>query len=311
MIKGRVVLLKKILTNNELILHMKNKGIKFDLCDEKEALDFLNNNNYYFKLSSYRKNFEKYQGGDNDGKYIHLDFAYLRELSTIDMHLRKIIMSMCLDLEHAMKVRLINEIEINNQEDGYNLVAKFCEKEEYLNKIKRHKLSKYTGNIQTKYHPDYPIWAFLEIISFNDLVLLYKRYSSLYPERKLFSDLMFNVVKLRNACAHSNCLINDLKADDDSLSPVLRFKIAEIEIVSKSARKKYLKNHFIVDFITLLYVFDYFVQSQSIKDYLKKDLMDLFHTRILRHKDYFIDNQVLVGTYEFLIKIIDNYNKKV
>lgn len=35
------------------------------------------------KMSSYRKNYTKIQGGKNDGKYERLDFAYLKELSTI------------------------------------------------------------------------------------------------------------------------------------------------------------------------------------------------------------------------------------
>lgn len=75
--------MKLLKTSDELISHMKIKGIKFDIVKE-EAKIFLQNNNYYMKLASYRANCDKRK---SNGEYINLDFAYLRELSTIDMHL--------------------------------------------------------------------------------------------------------------------------------------------------------------------------------------------------------------------------------
>lgn len=44
------------------------------------------------KLASYRANYDKRK---SNGEYINLDFAYLRELSTIDMHLRYLICRCC------------------------------------------------------------------------------------------------------------------------------------------------------------------------------------------------------------------------
>ena len=75
--------MKLLKTSDELVSHMKIKGIKFDIVKE-EAKIFLQNNNYYMKLASYRANYDKRK---SNGEYINLDFAYLRELSTIDMHL--------------------------------------------------------------------------------------------------------------------------------------------------------------------------------------------------------------------------------
>ena len=64
---------KLIKTSDELIEHMKNKGIKFNIINEIEAKKFLENNNYYFKLAAYRKNYFK----KLNGEYINLEFAYL------------------------------------------------------------------------------------------------------------------------------------------------------------------------------------------------------------------------------------------
>ena len=90
--------MKKMLSTDELICHMKEKGIQFNIVDESAAKDFLTYNNYYMKLAAFRTNYEKV-----DNKYLNLEFAYLQELSTIDMRLRYIIINMCLDIEHYIK----------------------------------------------------------------------------------------------------------------------------------------------------------------------------------------------------------------
>lgn len=98
--------MKPMLSTKELIEHMKEKGITFRETSEKEAMDFLENNNYYMKLAAYRANYEKCVEGKRKGMYQNLDFAYLQELSRLDMHLRHLVLEMCLDIEHAIKFGL-------------------------------------------------------------------------------------------------------------------------------------------------------------------------------------------------------------
>ena len=52
---------KPMLNLNEQINHLKNKGIKFELISEVDAKNYLKENSNYFKLTSYRKNFFKYE----------------------------------------------------------------------------------------------------------------------------------------------------------------------------------------------------------------------------------------------------------
>ena len=63
--------LKPMLTPSELIEHLETKGVKFELINRENAKKYLEENNNYFKLVSYRKNFPKYQNGEklvvNDG----------------------------------------------------------------------------------------------------------------------------------------------------------------------------------------------------------------------------------------------------
>ena len=42
--------MKVLKTSDELIVHMKGKGIKFDIVNEEEAKEFLQNHNYYVQM---------------------------------------------------------------------------------------------------------------------------------------------------------------------------------------------------------------------------------------------------------------------
>ena len=104
------------------------KGITFSIMSETEAAEYLSKRNNYMRTASYRKNYAKHETGVQVGKYINLDFAYLAELSNIDFYLREHLLKMCIDIEHALKVALLAEIEQNPQEDGYKIVCDFLEK---------------------------------------------------------------------------------------------------------------------------------------------------------------------------------------
>ncbi len=71
-----------------LIEKMKSKGVTFKYSTEEKAAEYLTDKNNYLCTAAYRKNYQKYNNGSNIGKYIDLDFSYLQELSTIDMHFR-------------------------------------------------------------------------------------------------------------------------------------------------------------------------------------------------------------------------------
>ena len=112
------------LTVEEQIANLKDKNVQFFLCNEEEAKKFLKYNNYYFKLKSYAKN---YNMDVKTKKYYNLDFAYLIELSKLDAYVRKVILDLSLYVEHYLKVRLMNDLSNNPEEDGYNIVNLFLE----------------------------------------------------------------------------------------------------------------------------------------------------------------------------------------
>ena len=109
---------KPKMTSKALIDKLRDeKGVSFKYVTEDNAEKYLAQINNYLRTASYRKNYQKYLNGPSKGKYIDLDFAYLQELSTVDMHLRNLVTRMCIDIEHDLKVLLLENLE-NDAGDG-------------------------------------------------------------------------------------------------------------------------------------------------------------------------------------------------
>ena len=301
--------MKQLKTTDELIEHMERKGIQFNIVGKDEATEFLQTHNYYMKLASYRTNYKKYAAGENAGKYINLEFAYLRELSTIDMHLRYLIVRMALDIEHYLKVRLLHSIEENQQEDGYHLVREFVAKEagqRVLGKIRQHKASDYCKDLIEKYDPDFPVWVFVELISFGELAHLCEFYRKLYGEQIADRILLNSVKDIRNASAHSNCLINHLMPETNRAHTSVVRRVKRIQSIGMVSRDKKLSNKILYDFTCLLFAYDETVTSESTKTRRYEELSTFFTGRMVRNRAWFSGNPTITSAYTFAKKILDN-----
>lgn len=299
--------MKLLKTSDELISHMKIKGIKFNIVKEEDAKIFLKNNNYYMKLASYRANYDKRK---SNGEYINLDFAYLQELSTIDMHLRYLILQMCLDVEHALKTRLLKDIEDNPEEDGYDIIRRFITKyERSCQNIQKHKSSEYCRELIEKYYPYFPAWVFVELISFGDMVKLYEYYSERYPGRLKDSELLYSIRDLRNATAHSNCLINKLQRGTNKPSVKIIKFVSNIDGIGTSMRTNKLSNKFLYDFISLLYVYNEFINANIVKQKRFKQIKEFMDGRVIKNREYFEKNECIKTAYTFVKKVIDYMNE--
>lgn len=303
------MILKEMLNADGLIRHMADKGIGFNIVDEQSAKEFITNNNYYMKLAAYRTNYQKRTEGKDIGKYINLEFAYLQELSIIDMRLRYIIIDMCLDIEHYIKVTLLNKVKL--KEDGYELVRKFVTKnDKVLKKIYSHKSSEYCSSLIDKYYPYFPIWVFVELISFGDLTYLCEFYKEMYGEEIVDNKFMNLVRDLRNASAHSNCLINKLqvavKGTPDKR--ILDF-VKNLKCVGRGSISNNLSKSFVYNFVVLLYVYDLIVTSKGVKMNRYKELSELINNRMTKNKSYFAKNNIIKTQYIFIKKVVDKLNE--
>ena len=305
---------KKKLSVDELIQHMKNKGITFNIISEDDAKHFLQEHNYYFKFASYRGNYVKYQRGSHTGKYENLDFAYLKELSIIDMHLRYLILQMCLDIEHQIKVMLLRDIEQNPYENGYTIVKEFDKDQRCRQKILKQSHASYAHDLIEKYRVnlDFPVWVLFELISFGDLCNLYQKYTELYPKRNLPKRSLLNPIRnMRNAAAHSNCLIYKLRLSENRNTDARKRNIndisnivAQIPTIRRSSRKNYLQIIPIHDFAVLLYWYHNFVKSEGLQKKRRRELYKLFYRRMTEHHEYFSKNAYIRHAYIFTLKLV-------
>lgn len=290
-------------TSEELIDNLKKRNVTFDINFSKEdAINFLENNNYYMKLFSYRKNYNK----DPNSNYMDLDFSYMVDLSTIDMHLRYLIIKMCLDIEHLLKVQLIRSIELEESENGYEIVKQF------LNYKNNHKILKelsfrmhsgsYAKELIEKYHPYYPIWVFVEVIDFGSLTYLCNFYNERCKKKnkdknkhflkgKYNNKILNNIRDIRNASAHSNCLIYDLRSTRYKYEKYKQQKWDDIYEINKflidnrfpkPTRKSRLSNRFIKDLTCLLYGYNIILPESTLKNKRLGEFRDLMENRMLK-----------------------------
>ena len=297
----------KLLTPEEQINHLKERGISFQLYSEEEARIFLQENSYFTKVLAYRKNYQKHPAGPAKDKYIRLDFAYLVELSKIDMYLRRLVMTMCLDLEHAIKVALMNDILDNPDEDGYNIVQVFvCGERSFLEQTDRKMQRSYCRDLYYHNEGALPIWVLMEIISFGDLIKFYRIYFFDYYKKRISPfdyHLLVHIQNIRNAAAHNNCLIANINRkveENNRLSNIL----ALYPQITKSRRKRYLRKQFTQDFTVLILAYAAFVKSHGMRTAAKRALGDLFFNRMRRHAEYFAKNDVLIDAHKYCIDIL-------
>ncbi|MGO5386828.1 Abi family protein [Catenibacterium mitsuokai] len=208
---------KPRLSLDEQIQHLKGKGILFNIMDEGSAKQYLKYNNNYYKLTSFRKNYDKHPGGENKGKYIRLEFTYLVDVLIIDMRIRYRIVEMALDIEHHTKLQLLRKMM-----SMMRMVIKLSKIilihwtigiRKIFSEINRNKRSIYCRDIIEKYEGNYPVWAFIEIVSFGELVGFYHYCAKRYSDKEMIDDYyrLLTCKKIRNGAAHSNSILNDLR----------------------------------------------------------------------------------------------------
>lgn len=299
------------------IEHLKEKGVLFNIMNETEAKEYLAQHNNYFKLTAYRKNYDKHPAGENKDKYINLEFAYLVDMAVIDMQLRYRIVHMALDLEHHTKLQLLRKMD-EYGEDGYQVVQDYIdsldEKQRKIfdSEINRNKGNIYCGDIIAKYDGAFPIWAFIEIVPFGRIVSFYGFCSERFADKSM-KDTFFRLLtckEIRNASAHSNCILNNLKAKTAAhgTNAAVTSELMEIEGMNTNFRKNRMSNARIQQVVTLLYTHKYMVESDGIKHSESKELKKILN-RVDKNYDYYKSNQMIKGTFDFLKLVVDSWFK--
>lgn len=318
--------LRPMMKISEMVPYLKEKNIKFEIMSELEAEKYLKYNNNYYNVTAYKHNFERYFiNGEFVDKFIDLDFAYLKDLAIIDHRSRLVLFKMIIDIEHYLKIRILNLIENINEEDGYRIVNMYLEKDfndekfpkKVHNSIFKKVGSEYYHKVFSKYDIDKDkklenilVWEFLEIITFGELVNFYEFFAKEYELKNEIKNVFIlrEIVKLRNAIAHNSCVLCDLDKKDNNFAPDYKIVnyLNNCEI-RKETRDNKLSNSRIRQITYTLYMFNEIVTSTGVKTNVTKDINDLFYERIILHNEYYNNNELLKSIYAYFDKIIKKH----
>lgn len=309
--------MKQKLTLDEQIAHLQRKGVGFALMDAQAARVYLRRENNYFRLAAYRKNFQRHPGGANAGQYVRLEFAYLADLATIDRLLRDLVLGMALDIEHAAKMQIMCLVDDANDEDGYSIVQDFIagldDKERRIldGEIARNRHNTYCGDMVRKYDGRFPVWVFLEVISFGKLCSFYRfvadRFNNQTMVKTYYRLRMCQI--LRNAAAHGSCILNDLNGSKTQIKTdtVLNQALAQIPGMSKTFRVTKMRNERVQQLTTLLYTYQTMVERETDSRQLIQQKLCAFVKRLQENSAYYQENDLIRSTFAFLLLVIDSW----
>lgn len=300
-------IIKTILTPKQQIEDLKLKGVTFKYThNEAQALSYLTDNTYYYKLKSYARNFEQYRLPERSHEYLHLDFSYLVALSNCDFYLRSFILQLTINIEHYLKVFLNNSISNNSDFDNDQFLSNFFNQYRYIYNNLNNKPSNtpYITSL-AKNTSSYKYWHLFELLTFGNIVNFYRLYIAKYniPNNKALQQL-HNIKQLRNSAAHNNCLLNSLTSD------ISFSKFHNIGILTKDIgglRNNATKVCFVHDICILLNFADKYITSKDIKSKYKDELKDII-PKICELKNMVSSTENLYIILNDIICVLEHYS---
>lgn len=301
------------LTVPQLIDYCKDTlGLTFNIRTEEETATFLSRQNYFFRL-------EQYLGictnQTKSGKYVGLDFGHLVEMSTIDMYLRKILFKMTIDLEHYLKVKIVNDCQSNPADDGYEVVKAFLDRYPNVRESIQtgFKLIGYYDKTFFRYTKTPAVWNIVEMMDFNDFTKFYSFYYDFFRMDGGWSKQFESVRKLRNASAHNSCMLCSFKpvqgfsSDYETTFELIGGNIG----VSSGTISTMMKVPFLNDFAVLLSIYTKSATYYTVRDKTLEEVKEFFEGRMVRHKDYFEGFTEVKNAYNFARSVLEYYSRQV
>lgn len=303
---------KPMYSFTQMVNYFKKKGIKLNKPDA-DIINALETRNYFYKLISFRKNFPK----DTNDKYINLSFDMLSDISTLDMHLRYLLLKMCLDLEHKLKTLLLAEITNDPSQNGHSLVDHFIVASNDPTKLKKNMLGSaaarksYNKPLYDKYKDHPPIWVVFETMSFGTLVEFVDFYIKLNPSTKykFLENKLVYVKNIRNTAAHSSSLLNDIVSTDQIEKPTPFVTSYVYKKMTNKAGKKKLGNMRIHDLTMLYLIYNQLIPRGGMKTARRKELHE-FYRRAVQNKDFYTKHNQITSVFNYFIKLTVVQNKK-
>ncbi len=246
------------------IAKLKEQGVTFDICTESDAREYMAEKCPAFKTCAYTRLFDVHAEGENEGKYMDLDFGQLKYLADIDQCLREILLAMSLDIEHFCKTRLITECAVTEADDHAVMADYWSSQDDRQRKyiereIARSKNDPTNDYIFEEYGDNLPLSAFVEVVPFGTIVGLIRYCGTCSDDKQMIADyfILRTVQSLRNACAHNSCILLDLfpHTDDEKVAPPEINKALSTIGMSKRLRHRWLQTIPTAKIASLLYLY--------------------------------------------------------
>ena len=158
----------------------------------------------------------------------------------------------------------------------------------------------------------------LKALEAADVIIGYTVYIKLLGERFADKEMKNNFYRLltckeiRNASAHSNCILNNLKSGTiaHKTNSAVTNELMTIPNMNSNFRKNRMSNARIQQLVTLFYMHRTMVESDGIKKSESEEIQKVMK-RIDRNYDYYSTNPMIKGTFDFLKMVVDNWFKTV
>lgn len=311
-----------------------DKGITFVKMTKGEAKMKLTDNTNYYKVSCFKKNFTKDR---TTGKYVNLNFATLYDLSVVDARLRDVFLKMSLDLEHHLKkhfVKILTETPSIRHRDIFNQFDNFLQSNYTGSSPYRSIFGKLLPRTNDTTHYDYPIyskygtggslarlksnlpvWVLMEKMTSGDLAKFLKFYIvtrlANYSYFSNANEFYKNVSKIRNAAAHNRPFLFNINnvTQVSSISRVSTFIRDKVKITFNKSSDftnaiRVVQNQKFHDILSLLYLYDQYVEDPVTKSIRKKELLNVINRTKLKRDLYanHIELKEMFFIFEKLVK---------
>lgn len=297
----------------EQIEHLRNRGILFNIIPGDEAVDYLYRKNYFFRVKSYLNNYKAWYNPVEKVYMCNIEFAHLCKLASLDVMFRKIILSTALDVEHFLKVGLMQDVLREQEEDGFKIVKHAF----YYNAIDflpSNYEKSFCNDLIQSCNGKFAVWELIEVLSLGNFNKLYTYY---YRERERegislrnYSSYLESIRFIRNGAAHNNCLLSRIsKKQEISPTKGLVNNILKADNISREEANEMLSNKVTHDFLSLVWVLGRAVPKCGLKKERFAEI-DGFLEKCIESEPLFEENVKIVNFFGFLRKSVDLIAKR-
>ena len=116
--------------------------------------------------------------------------------------------------------------------------------------------------------------------------------------------LLMEVKNFRNACAHNNCILNDLSTQGPSRNRglVLTQELARVPGIGKSQRRRKMRNRRISQIVAVLFLHST-TASDGVKGYAAKSLA-VFVNRMNKNIHFYTGADAVTSTFQFISRVV-------